>query len=232
MLWSGTADSAVDLNPTNLSGFTASSAANTDGTQQVGAAWGTVTSNHTHAMVWSGTADTAVDLNPTNLIGIVNSTANGNCGNQQVGRGDGPGTGNSDHAMLWIGTADSAVDLNPSNLGITTSVVRATNGVEQVGRGAVTETLEGTYYQALLWTGTAASAVDLQLSLPPVDTWLDSSAFAIDAAGNAFGWADGLNGTYAVEWSPVSPVPEPATGSILALPVVGMLMLRRHREPA
>lgn len=63
MLWTGTAASAVDLNPTNLSGIDDSEALATNGTQQVGFGyndynvWG-----GSCALLWSGTAASVVDL--------------------------------------------------------------------------------------------------------------------------------------------------------------------------
>lgn len=71
----------------------------------------------------------------------------------------------------------------------------------------------------------------LPLGVPPYD-WLGSFANTIDAEGNIFGYADGTyNGTsgfFAVEWSPV---PEPASLSILTVGAVG-LMVRRRRMGA
>ena len=53
LLWTGTANSAVDLNPT---GFAVSTAYGTNGVHQVGFA-------DAEAMLWTGTADSAIDLN-------------------------------------------------------------------------------------------------------------------------------------------------------------------------
>jgi hypothetical protein len=154
LLW--TAAGAVDLNPTNLSGFDYSSASGTSGTQQVGygeASSGVKGTVFTHALLWTGTAASAIDLNPTNL-GINSSTANGTNGAQQVGAGYGSFSGS--HALLWIGTAASAVDLNPS--GYTDSGAVGTDGTQQVG--SATDSANNNTH-AMLWTGTAASAVDL-----------------------------------------------------------------------
>ncbi|MEN6426746.1 MAG: PEP-CTERM sorting domain-containing protein [Phycisphaerales bacterium] len=60
MLWSGTAESYVDLNP---SGFLESSATGISGGQQVGGGVGTATGGEWHALLWSGTAESYVDLN-------------------------------------------------------------------------------------------------------------------------------------------------------------------------
>lgn len=59
----GTAASAVNLNPINLSGINASVAVATNGLQQVG--WGydaSVATDTDQALVWSGSPDSAVDL--------------------------------------------------------------------------------------------------------------------------------------------------------------------------
>jgi hypothetical protein len=192
MLWTGSANSAVDLNPTSL-GITTSTAFGTDGSQQVGD--GTNAAGNQNAMLWSSTAASAVNLNPANMS---LSFAYGIDGNQQVGAGA-PQAG-SFHALLWTGTANSAVDLNPS--GFNSSQADGTNGSQQVGQG-----LTNSQIHALLWSGTAASAVDLQTLLPATGTWNSSYADAIDHAGNIFGVAtqmlNGVAENFAVEWSPI-----------------------------
>src|SRR5207253_927827 len=72
LLWSGNAGSAIDLNPTNLTGFLYSHALGLGGAQQVGYGVRTGASGN-HALLWTGTADSAVDLDPTNLSGFVGS---------------------------------------------------------------------------------------------------------------------------------------------------------------
>jgi hypothetical protein len=229
LLWSQTAASAVDLNPTNLTGFTSSSAIGTNGSQQVGLGSGSGTGGNNHALLWSGSAGTAVDLNPTVLTGYTSSMAYGISanGSQEVGEGTGSGTGNKAHALLWFGTAASAVDLNPTDLsGFTASYANATNGTFQVGYGSI-----GSDTHALLWAGTAASAIDLQTLLPSTGSWLLSEAYTIDSSGNIYGDAYGTyqsnTGYFAVEWTAV---PEPASFSVFA--VGGLLALRRRPRSA
>jgi len=57
LLWTGTAASAVDLNP---AGYSSSIAYGTNGRQQVGFA--SAPAMDTHALLWSGTAGSAIDL--------------------------------------------------------------------------------------------------------------------------------------------------------------------------
>jgi hypothetical protein len=113
LLWTSTAASAVDMNPTNLSGFTDSSGLGISGAQQVGWGRGPGTSENNHAMLWTGAANTAVDLNPTDLSGIVYSLAIDTNGAEQVGFGS--ATSVNQHlepiALAWSGTAASAVDM-------------------------------------------------------------------------------------------------------------------------
>ena len=92
LLWSGTAESAVNLNP---SGFSNSVARGISGTQQAGYGCGTATGNQYHALLWSGTAESVVDLNPSVLS---ESYAYGANGTQQVGYGNGTATGGKVHA--------------------------------------------------------------------------------------------------------------------------------------
>ncbi len=80
-LWSGTADSYVDLNPT---GFDATAAYGISGSQQVGYGVGTITGSADHAMLWFGTAASYVDLNP---VGFYESWAYGVSNGKQVGYG-------------------------------------------------------------------------------------------------------------------------------------------------
>ena len=63
MLWSGSADSAIDLQPTNLPALnlTNSTAIGVHGMQVVGSGSGL------HALLWNGSANSAVDLTPVNL---------------------------------------------------------------------------------------------------------------------------------------------------------------------
>ena len=173
-----------------------------------------------------GTAASAVDLNPTDLGGITDSEAWSTNGNQEAGWGLGPGTGNIKHAVLWTGSAASAVDLNPTNLGISFSFALFTNGIMQTGYGIGAGTGGGG--DAIVWSGTSASAVDLELFLPATDTWSGSEGFSVDSAGDVYGNAADVNGKgFAVEWSPV---PEPASGSIMLIGSTGILMRRRRRN--
>jgi hypothetical protein len=163
MIWNGSANTAVDLHPTLLTGFTSSVATATDGTRQAGYAL-TGSNNVYHAMAWSGTADSAVDLNPTQFANYDQSVAFGVSGNQQVGYMTAP-----DHfqlpqqAVLWNGTAASAVSLDPVQLESQSSnaargsVAYGIGGGKEVGFAAV---ISGQVH-AILWSGTAASAVDL-----------------------------------------------------------------------
>jgi hypothetical protein len=172
-------------------------------------------------MLWNGTADSAVDLGPTNLNGINESEALGTNGTQQVGFGYVMGTSN-DQAILWNGTAASAVDLNPS--GYSYSEAFATNGTFQVGYGRAPGPISD---HALLWAGTAGSVINLQTLLPSTVAWTDSIADSIDSSGNIYGFGNNNEGGYfAVEWSPL---PEPATGSMLLIVSAGFLMRRRGK---
>jgi len=110
MKWSGSAASSVDLNPT---GFDASEALCTSGTQQGG--WGYIAADmnsHQHALLWSGDAASAVDLQPA---GYVDTRINAMSATQQVGDGwvGAAGViGSVRHALVWSGSADTVVDLN------------------------------------------------------------------------------------------------------------------------
>ena len=176
ILWSGTADSAVDLSP---AGFTNTFAYGVGDDQQVGFGNPIAASTTFHALLWTGTAASAVDLNPTDLPGITYSRANATDGTQQVGFGAPTPEGPNNHALLWSGTAGSAVDLNPA--GVLDSIASGICGIQEVGSAGG---------QAYLWYGTAASAVDLN----PTDVQIGFRDFT---SSGAFG----TNGTHQVGYA-------------------------------
>jgi len=154
LLWTGTPQSYVDLNP---SGFTWSHATGASGTQQVG--HGYSATDDKNALLWTGTAASCINLNPSAYVA---SEAYGTNGTQQVGfgawRGAGPGpSGYNYHAMLWNGSASSYVDLNPPDFA--ESCATGISGTQQVGYGKGYSTNSG--YHALVWNGTPNSYVDI-----------------------------------------------------------------------
>ena len=188
ILWTGTAESAIDLNP---SAFTGSVAYSTDGATQVGSA--TNAANQTHAALWSGTAATFVDLNPANAAA---SSAFAISGGQIVGKID-------NHAFLWSGATGPKVDLHPS--GFDSTVAKGANSTagKQVGYGVKTSSGPGaTITHALVWSGTASSSVDLEQFLPA--GYSESTAAGIDSFGNIIGSAKFAGVSNAILWVPIS----------------------------
>jgi hypothetical protein len=102
LLWSGNAQSVVDLHPP---GYFATMAADISGDQQVGTAMLSV-NGPSRALLWSGSAESVVSLHPQ---GYTSSAANGVAAGQQVGSGT---LSESTHALLWSGSAQSVVDLH------------------------------------------------------------------------------------------------------------------------
>lgn len=158
LVWSGTASSVVDINPTNLTGFTNAYAHEISGTQVVGYGGGTATvgPDAFHALLWTTVAaSSAVDLNPSQL-GFTASQAFATNGSQQVGvaAADFGDLDSNGDAILWQSTASSAVNLNPS--GFSESIADNIGGGQEVGYG-----LWKGETDAIVWSGTAASAIDL-----------------------------------------------------------------------
>ncbi len=163
-IWSGTAGSWTDINPT---GAIYSYAYNTTGDQQVGTAyfgdnmhapiWGW------HAGIWSGTKGSWGDLNPA---GSEYSEANGISGGLQVGTsrvvtyfGGGVNPDVNNHASLWNGTAASWEDLH---LLLPTGVYSSSSANDIYVSGA-TINIVGTAHRtngnwdAILWQHTAVT---------------------------------------------------------------------------
>jgi len=200
LLWSGTPESAVSLNP---EGAEKSLAYATDGKQQVGIAGGL---GDRRAALWSGTAESYVNLHPK---GYIISEAYGAGEGIQAGYAS---SGNA-HAVLWRGSAQSVVDLNPGPNEDWGSRAFATNGEIQVGLASNNgPTL------AALWGGTPESYLNLHQFLPEQfqGSGESSEARGIDSAGNIVGWAaDTTTGrAKAVLWVPV---PEPSSWLAIGL---------------
>jgi hypothetical protein len=148
-LWTGTAASALDLNP---AGFLESQALATDGLHQVGS--GTPSGQFApHALLWSGLAANYVDLNPARYQF---SVATGLSGNRQVGYGTTTAIGGSNHALLWSGSAASATDLNPA--GFSWTEADGIHGSQIVGWGTPDNAVVA---EALLWSGSTDAYVNL-----------------------------------------------------------------------
>lgn len=165
VVWSGTADSAVNLNPPD----SGSSQANAvSGGQQVGYGY------FPHrALLWMGSAESMVDLHPE---GYAASEANATNGVQQAGSGfvgDAFTSEGHSHALVWTGSAESAVDLNqflPPGYtdAAATGIDAAGNVVGWASRGPVTNPAN---VHAVMWKPVEAGALfarSLSLSRPSV----------------------------------------------------------------
>lgn len=209
-LWSGSAASFVNLHP---AGATDSFASAVGGGRQGGSA---TIGGQFHASLWTGTADTWQDLQPA---GATRSKIVGMDAAQQVGDAL---FGSSGHASLWTGTGASWVDLNPA--GATISEALDVFAGFQAGSAGF-----GSQFHAGMWNGTAASWEDLSVYLPAgygtssraMSIWTDGSTLYV--GGEARFEQNGA--THAILWT--RPIPEPATGTLLAL---GALGLRRRRK--
>lgn len=114
LLWSGSADSVVDLHPRDVY-VVYSVAHGVSGGQQVGA---TINSSarpginsigRWHAVLWTGTADSVVDLHPS---WCRESSAVAVAAGRQVGFCVLSADGLITRALLWNGTAQSVVDVH------------------------------------------------------------------------------------------------------------------------
>lgn len=178
LLWSGTPESMVILNPPGSSAI----AYGVDAGQQVGVAKG-------GAALWYGTPESYVDLHPA---GYAQSFAFGVCAGVQCG----DVSNTILEAALWRGSAASFVNLHIPGAG-SSSALSVCHG-EQVGYAD----LGG--FRAVIWAGTAASWESLHAFLPSHYTESFARFIWKDAAntyviGWAFNSATGLN--EAVLWT-------------------------------
>jgi len=151
MLWSGTAASAIDLNPSQLSA-TSSFGLGVKNGQQVG--YSIINGpNVETATVWNGSAASAVLLTPSTFR--LDSQATATDGVHQVGWVGADALDHA-HAALWTGTAASLVDLNPTGFLISQAVTVAGSQEAGFARDSVNH-----YAHPGLWTGSADSFVDL-----------------------------------------------------------------------
>jgi len=145
VIWSGTANSYVDLHPAGTKESRAFGVSR-DGVYQVGGVDIGIGWVYWRATLWAGTAASRVDLHRGDY-------------SQALAVGDGEQVGWTDsnyegpRAALWRGTRDSFVDLSPEGSGI--SEARGVSGGQQVGWVWFNAQV------AALWTGTAASFVNL-----------------------------------------------------------------------
>jgi len=151
VLWTGTADSAVSLNPSNS---TESAAYAVAGGQQAGYIY-----SFQHAALWTGTAASVVDLHPA---GYTSSQAHATNGTQQAGFGwvASPAQVNRQHALVWSGSAASVVDLDQfMPLGFTQANATGIDAAGNVVGWAVKVSANGTAnFHAVMWVPSDAAS--------------------------------------------------------------------------
>jgi len=218
-LWSGTAESWVNLNP---AGATSSLISGMGGNQQAGRA--SFEGATDRAGYWTGTADSFVNVHPAHIPGIINSFLNDTDGVQQVGNIR-VGEANGLRAAVWSGTADSVVDLHPESAD--RSFARAVSSGYQVGYIDI-DFGNSFGNNAGIWNGTAESWVNLHDFLSA--DYISSEAEGIFVDGNTIfvsGTAYNAVETRfeAVMW--VTVIPAPSSLPLLAL--AGLVGARRRR---
>jgi len=163
ILWSGTAESLIDLNP---DGYDGSVIYGVGGGQQVGVGFDLGTNL---AILWPApTAGSAVNLTPA---GIDFAAAYGTDGTTQAGSGRGSLTLGSGHALAWTGTAESVVDLHP--IGYSESTASFVRGGRIVGVAITFEEI----YTAALWT---SASPDSFISLHPEEGFFETVATTVE----------------------------------------------------
>ncbi len=167
-LWSGSAQSWIDLNPADA---TESMALGAFGTQQVGF---TLYDGEYRASLWSGTAESWVDLSPE---GAVYSVAQSVFDHQQAGH---VVFQSDSRACIWSGTAASWTELHPADA--LRSRALGTCGTRQVGFVQFRNGRNEGPQIACVWRGTPESRVDLAALM--TGNWGNTQATGI--------WSDGI----------------------------------------
>lgn len=163
ILWTGSAESAVDLTPSNSvgGGIYANS-----GNIQVGWWWWPYqcyisgqwyTCYSQTACLWQGTAASHVNLQ---VSGYEYSNVVGTDGTRHAGSGSwDDASGNYyTHAFRWSGVTNSYIDLHPS-ANVSKSGLSAIDGDHEYG--SIQTPYPGPVSHAAMWSGTSASFVDL-----------------------------------------------------------------------
>lgn len=189
-IWTGTAPSMIDLNPSGAAG---SFALATSGINQAGyAVFGS--SVYTTAGMWSGSAASWINLQPQGAVFSFAYAISGNHQAGQVGLPDPNGPGELPYAALWSGSASSWVNLSPGlNFG---SAVLGMSGEQEVGWVSSATMAQ----HASMWNSTAASWRDLHPHLDGASImsatcgsaqvgWVSSSVTHLQHAGIWFGTA-------------------------------------------
>lgn len=183
-LWTGTAGSYIDLNPTiEINGFPFSGtfAYGAGGGQQVGNA---ILGPRTVAVLWTGTANSVVVLARPDMA---YSTVSDTDGTTQVGQAQAndPVLGLSNYAFAWTGTPESATFMHPdSPIGFYESTAFKVRGTRAIG----TATDLNEQYAAILWTSFSPSGAIVLRSAEFAET-VGSDVLGTTAVG--YGHADG-----------------------------------------
>jgi hypothetical protein len=190
LLWTGSADSVVRLDP-NSGSAVANGVFN--GQQGGDISVGTGADSRSHAVIWNSTKNSMIDLHPGaavafhTLIYAVGDTTQGGSFVDPT-----PGTGfSTGRPCMWSGTAASFVDLTPA--GYSTGAVNGCFGNQQVG--ATYDSFLGT---ACMWYGSAESFVNLQ-----PEEGIFSAAVCSDGAHQygVIGILDPVPGLFPCRWS-------------------------------
>jgi hypothetical protein len=191
ILWRGSANSFIDLHPSES--YLGTFAQCIKGDFQGGVANSYTDPEHRHAVLWRGSAKTIRDLHPprqkpANAYPYESTEVSGiDCNGYAVGFGVPHPLGvepRVTHALLWRGSATNYVDLHPSGWYETQALTIV--GEIQVGRGSQTKGV----IHALTWSGSADSVIDLHQFLPKEMTY--SVAKKIDEFGNILGIAGNI----------------------------------------
>lgn len=219
LLWSGSAASAVVLNP---AGSVGAAAYATGGGRQVG--WAEFAPSFTLPVAgyWSGSAASWTRLGTPPQYRTRDSVAVAISPTGETQAGYITGDSGFNWATLWRGTPDSFTLLNPA--GYTATSILATDDRYQVGWGIT----PGGPRIAAVWEGSAGSLMNLSAVLPPKYTFamaygVESTATDVWVVGYAY--SASTDTSDAIVWHRTIPSP----GAGVALMGMMVCIARRRR---
>lgn len=184
LVWQGTAESVVDLNPRGIAYSSATCVAGNTIGGWLGVGSSRDMAQYSKPVIWRGSNHRMVALSTIGFGQVHGVSCDGSAVGQGAGYlGDGSTQIGPPKAVLWPGNSSNVVVLHSNSFHYT--IAWDVSGDVQVGQGQLADVTSNTV--ALAWFGSAASVVNLHSFLPT--GYKSSMATKIDEFGNILGTA-------------------------------------------